>query len=280
MSDAPAAAWRSNLRRIGMAGTLLGLLVLIASMVLRIETVFDLQGVATSTLAPGVEKVIRLVHRMAASCVALLTLAAAVLCWMYGRSSRAAWLPVAWVAISTLTLSVIGPMTTGYRLPWVTIANVGFGMALLMGFWWLREIMLADADRWGRSDLFQRATVAAFVLHTATGAAASAALAQGARLPVLLHLMTLAIWLVLCGSMLLLPVADRCASRLRLALVALLGAQMLTGYLAMMPPQRAGALLLSHALLSPALALLLVSLFVRQNVWPAIRHSPPPVRSQ
>ncbi len=258
-------AWARWLRWIGAVGTLLAATVLVASMTLRLETSFALDGAAISSLAPGVERAIRLVHRLAASSVALLALAAAVICWIWRAFSRPVWMPVAWIGFSTLMLSVIGPMTPGYRLPLVTVANVSMGMLLLMAFWWLRETAYRPSHSRAVVGGFERAAMVAFVLHAATGAAASAALAQGGRLPVLLHLLTLTVWLVLAGSVWRNCRRSDGTEVWSFALLALVALQLLVGYLAMVPVNRTPTLLLAHALISPLLALCLVSLAVRRT---------------
>ncbi len=257
-------AWIRWLRWIGGAGTVLAAAVLAASMVLRLETTFPPDGAAISSLSPGVEHAIRVMHRLAASSVALLALAVAVICWIWRAFSRPVWVPAAWIGFSTLVLSVIGPMTPGYRLPLVTIANVAVGLQLLMAFAWLREVARPPTLMRTRCGGFERAAMVAFVLHSATGAATSAALAQGGRLPVLLHLVTLGAWLVLAGAVgWFRQDRDGLAVR-RTCLLALVALQSLIGYLALAPSERSLGLLLAHALISPVLALVLVSLAVRE----------------
>ena len=257
MTQQKMVSWERWLRRIGTSGALLGATVLVVSMVLRLESNFDPDGMAVSALSAGLEQGIRLLHRLAASGVALLALAAAVLCWMRRATSRFAWIPSMWVALATLVLSVIGPMTPGYRIAFITVANVGLGVVLVMAFWWLREVAGLPATRRGRYDGFQRTALLAFVLHAATGAATSAAMAQGGRLP-----LSLALWLVLAGAAWLQAAGGSSRADWRHALLALVALQTLTGYLSMSPDSRDVKYLLAHALLTPVLAMVLVSLAV------------------
>ena len=256
------------LQPIGAFGAVLALLILGASMFLRLATVFGPGDQAMSTLAPAIEQAARLVHRLSASGVAVLALGALVLSWRCRRPAMPLLQATAWVVASTVVLAVIGPLTTGYRIGMVTVANVTCGMVLLMAFWWLRESVAVLGTAPGRVDGFSWAALIAFVLHVATGAAASAWEMRGIRWPGFLHLGSLVLCIVLVGSIWLAARGHPATARWRAALAGLMGAQLLAGYVLMWQESHPFWLSFLHAMLSPLLAFTLVSLVVRGATRP------------
>lgn len=248
------------LQRIGTVGALLALLILAASILLRLSTVFDAQGHASSTLPALLEQSARRLHRLSASGVALLALGAVLLCWKC-RHVAAHWArPTAWVVVCTVLLAAIGPLTSGYRLGAVTVLNVSCGLLLLMSFWWLREAARLGLQRPAPLDNFSWAALAALLLQVASGASASAWAMQGLRWPTYTHLASVVLVLILCG-VILLDQFNRPGQRQRSGVVAgLLLAQILAGYVLMAQDSRTLGLSLLHALLAPLLAGALVSL--------------------
>lgn len=248
------------LQRIGAAGALLALLILAASILLRLATVFDAQGRSSSTLAPLTEQTVRMAHRLSASGVALLALWAVVLCWRCRRVAPQWARPTAWIVVSTLILAVIGPLTSGYRLGAITVLNVSFGVLLLMSFWWLREAALLGLSRPTPLDKFSWAVLAALMLQVLTGASASAWEMQGLRWPTFVHLACVVLVLILTGVVML----DQChrpwQRKRSFVVTSLLAAQVVAGYVLMAQDSRALGLSLFHALLAPLLAGALVSL--------------------
>lgn len=259
---ANSAATRSQiwLKRIGAAGALLALLILAASILLRLATVFDPVGHTSSSLAPLLEQTARLLHRLSASGVALLALSAVVLCWRC-RSKAPQWAkPTAWVVACTLLLALIGPLTSGYRLGAVTVLNVSFGLLLLMSFWWLREAARLGLCRPAPLDGFSWAALVALLMQVSSGAATSAWAMQGLQWPGFVHLASVAFVLILTGVVLF-DQFNRPGQRHRSLVVAgLLATQALVGYVLMAQDRRTLGLSLFHALLAPLLAAALVSL--------------------
>lgn len=264
----PAPTPSHWLRPIGAFGALLALLILGASMFLRLATVFGSDDQAMSTLAPAIEQAARLVHRLSASGVAVLALGALVLSWRCRRPAMPLLQATAWIVASTVVLAVIGPLTTGYRIGAVTVANVTCGMVLLMAFWWLREsvAVLGMAPR--PVDGFSWAALIAFVVHVGAGAAASAWEMRGIRWPGFLHLGSLVLCIILVGSMWLTTRGNPATTRWRTALAGLMGAQLLGGYVLMWQDPHPFWQSFLHAMLSPLLAIALVSLVVRGSIRP------------
>lgn len=249
-----------RLQRIGAAGALLALLILAASMLLRLATVFDAQGHASSTLPALVEQSARLLHRLSASGVALLALWAVLLCWQCRRVAPHWVRPTAWVVACTVVLAVIGPLTSGYRSGAVTVLNVSGGLLLLMSFWWLREAAGLGLTRPAALDRFSWAALAALLLQVASGASASAWAMQGLRWPAYLHMASVVLVLILCGVVLFDQRHKPWQYRRAVAVAGLLLSQLLAGYLLMAQDSRPLGLSVLHALLAPLLACALVSL--------------------
>lgn len=257
---APSRVW---LQRIGTLGSLLALAILGASMLLRLTTVLSADGQPLASLPTAPEYATRLVHRLAASGVAILALCAVVLCWTQRRSSSHMAKPVAWIVASTVILAVIGPLTPGYRLGVITVVNVTLGMLLLMAFWWLRESIASAATVRQPVAAFSWLVIIGFLLHVATGAAASAWEMHGVRWPAVVHLGSLLLWMILIGALLPGFHRQRWLDRRCWTVLGLLVLQLLLGYALMRQQPRPIWLSYSHAMLAPVLALALVSLVLR-----------------
>ena len=107
-----ATASVRSLRAIGAIGSILALTILGASVVLRLTTIFGTDGDALSQLSSEVENVIRMVHRLSASSVGILALAATVLGWKNRTLAPHLVKPIAWIVAAT-----DGDWSTTYR--WV-----------------------------------------------------------------------------------------------------------------------------------------------------------------
>ncbi len=251
------------LQRIGTVGAGLTLTILGASILLRLTTVFAVDGHTLSTLPPDVEVAIRLLHRLSASGVAMLALCAMILCWTERRSASHLAMPTAWIVAATFILALIGPLTPGYRLAVITIVNVSGGMVLLMAFWWLRESVASEAATRQPVAAISWAAIIVFIAHVATGAAASVWQMRGVRWPVFVHLGSLVLAVILIEALVLEFHRAHLRERLFARVAPVLGLQLLLGYVLAWQETRPVWLSFPHALLSPVLALALVSLVLR-----------------
>jgi len=274
LADAPMrmnSLSRDWMRRLGAVGAVLTFTILAVSMLLRIATVFTEDGRAISTLPPEVENAARLLHRVSASGIALLTLCTAALCWRHRRSAGHAIAPVAWIVVSTIVLSVIGPLTPGYRVGLITVLNVTVGMLMLVAFWSLRDCAAIEASEVFRSpDRLGQLALVAFLAHVATGAATSAGEMHGIRWLAFLHLALLMPAMALIVAVTVARRSEQAASRSIAALVVLLVLQLAFGYSLMKLDVRPLWLAFLHGLLSPLLAIALVSLGFRHPVGLAV----------
>ncbi len=264
MVEPSGASSAVALQRVGAIGAALALAILGASMLLRLTTEFAPDGHTQSVLAPAAEHATRLLHRLSASAVALLAIGAVWLCWKQRKSAVGVVGPTAWVVVATVVLAVIGPLTPGYRVAAITVLNVSVGMLLLMAFWWLREGAANGRGQFGPLDTLSRLTLACFVAHIATGAAASAYQMQGLHWPVWVHLGTAAACLALMAALLIEKRRSRALPRSGHALEYLVLMQLVLGAVLIWLDHRPLWLSFSHAMLSPLLAMALVS-FVRRN---------------
>jgi hypothetical protein len=161
----------------GLWGMLLTVVVLAASVFMRLTTAFDAAGEAVSTLPDAAETFARLAHRIAAMAVSILALLSAFAVVALRPVAPARLAAVGSVLALTVVLAVLGRYTTGYRIPGVTVGNVAGGMALACAFWWLREQALrADAPR--RVPL-EWAALAILLVQSGLGAAASSSAMRG-----------------------------------------------------------------------------------------------------
>ena len=250
------------LQWIGTCGTILALVILGASMLLRLATMFGVDGQPISTLPGTLEKVIRLSHRLAAAGVGILAVCAVGLGWIHRRSSWRVGRPISLIVATTVALAIIGPLTPGYRLAGITVGNVAGGMILLMAFWWLRERVATHPAPYGPAESLIRATLFVFLVHVATGAAASAQEMHGIRWFAFLHLATALLAIMFIGAILW----DRRGESLtigRMTATAVLLAEVALGGGLMWFDDRPIWLAFSHGMLSTMLAMALVSMAIR-----------------
>ena len=255
-----SASSRAWWRRIGALGALLALSILGASILLRLTSVLDPQGHASSTLAAPTEKAIRLLHRVCASSVALLALFAVALYWKQRQAALRMKQAVLGMVATTVILALIGPLTPGYRLAGVTVVNVGCGVLLLLSFWWLRESAAPDAAGNRPLDAFSWAAMVALLVQVGTGAAASAWEMHAVHWPALVHLASGLFCAILIGSVLLDQRSKPGTGGRRWVVAGLLAGQLLLGYLLMGQDERSVALSFVHAMLAPLLAGAFISL--------------------
>ena len=253
------------LKRIATAGSLLALTILGASILLRLGTVFDPTGQAISTFPEIMEYGLRLLHRLSASGVALLAICSVLICWSHRRSIAHLAKPTAWIVASTIALALIGPLTPGYRVEVITIANVVGGMLLLIAFWWLQASAATTPAIAGVVKPFAWVSLTSFLVLIATGAAASAHEMHGVHWPAVVHLCWLVFFIIPIGSLLRevhcqRPITRRCG-----ILVGLLALQMTLGYLLMGYGLRPLSLSFVHAMLSPLIAMVLVSIVLNAS---------------
>lgn len=251
---------------IGTAGSALALVILGVSILLRLTTVFADDGHAVSSLPAAIENALRLLHRLAASGVALLALWAVVLCWMRRPMVARAVMPTAWIVTATVILAAIGPLTTGYRFTVVTVTNVVAGTVLLMSFWWLRELLTATpAHRDSRDPLLIPALLV-FLAHVGLGAAASALDMRGIRWLAFIHMSSAVLVIVLVGALLWVRHGRTPLPWLVGTMTLLVAAQVALGLALMAADSRPLWLGFAHAMLSQLLAAGLVSFAVRDSI--------------
>ncbi len=178
-----------------LAGAALTLVVLAISVWLRVHTTADTAGGTRSVLGMSTQEVLRAAHRVAASAVGLVALAAAVLAWRQRPHASERWLALATILAATALLAWVGRLTPGYRLAWVTVANVTGSIALATAFWWLRPAPLGASGGTMAARGAALAALALVLLQSGLGAAASAAELQ--------RLATLGPWHVGAGPVVL-----------------------------------------------------------------------------
>jgi heme A synthase len=258
-----------RLRTIGTVGALLALVIVASSMLLRLSAFHGSDGQVVSTLPPTIETFLRLVHRLAASGIGLLTLAMTLIVWRY-RPLPGIWTkPIGWIVATTVALALIGPMTPGYRVSAVIVGNIFGGVLLLMSCWWLREVTVQAMPRPRQNHPLLRITVVLFLAHIATGAAASASAMHGLRGAAFIHLGTAVIATMFLGA-----AAWTCrhtATRPATVAASLLAAQVGLGFLLLTLPDRPLVLAFIHGVLTPLLAATLVSLACRSSGQPVSR---------
>jgi heme A synthase len=261
------------LRWIGALGAVLALTILAASILLRLTTVFGSDGVPLSVLSADTENAIRMVHRLAASSVGLLALAATLLYWVQRRVMPQAVKPVVWLVAATMLLAVIGPLTPGYRFNAVTVANVVAGTVLLASCWWLREALTVVRTSVAVAHPLLRVTFAVLFVHVGLGAAASAFEMHGTHWVAYVHSGSAMLTTLLIGSI----VWDRRQHPQLATLVGLmaclLAVQVVLGLVALWIVGRPVGLGFAHAMLSPLLVAGLVSVWVRDSS--VVRSVPP-----
>jgi heme A synthase len=261
MSPSPTG----GLRTIGALGSVLALAILGASILLRLNTQFGADGGPQSTLQPEYENTIRMVHRLAATSLGLLALAAAILCWIRRVKLPRAVQPVVWMVAATLLLAVIGPLTPGYRYSVVTIANVVAGTVLFAACWWLWETLIATPALVRTQLPVIRITLAIFLLHVALGAAASDFEMRGTHWVAFVHTGSAMLTTMLLGSILWDNRKNAQSARLVRAMAGLLSIQVALGLVSLWMVGRPVGLGFVHAMLSPLLLAGLVSLAERET---------------
>ncbi len=252
-------------RAIGTLGALLALAILGTSMLLRLATFFGTDGHAITTLSPGLEGALRLTHRLTASGVGLLAIYAVILCWTRRPLPSRVVKPIAWMVAATVFLAVIGPLTTGYQITAVTVSNVVGGMVLLMAFVWLRESVNFDALPRRPIEPLLRATIFVFLLHVATGAAASANEMHGIRWFAFLHLGTALLSAMFIGATLWDRRCDRSMAGRVVMATWTMAMLLVLGFAMTWLGARPIWLAFVHGMLSPLLAIALVSMAARDS---------------
>ena len=255
-SDSPSR-W---LQTIGTFGAVLALVILGASMLLRLTTIFGVDGHTISTLPTPVENAIRLAHRLAAAVVGLLALCVAIISWRRRPLPSFFVTPIAWIVVSTVMLAIIGPLTPGYRLTIVTVGNVVGGMILLMAFWWLRESVANKLLTRKPVEPLLLITILVFLAHIAAGAAASALEMRDVRWFAFVHIGTAILATMFVGASLWDRRRDVSIAGWTAATVGLMLLQMALGCALMWLGTRPTWLAYAHGMLSPLLAITLVSL--------------------
>lgn len=257
---------QNALRAIGTIGSILALLILGASMLLRLSTIFGTDGQTISTLPNAIENATRLTHRLAASGVGILAVWAVVLWWLRRPLPSSLRKPIIWVVAATVILAVIGPLTPGYRFTAVTIGNVVGGMVLLMAFWWLRESARLHALACKTVEPILRAAVFVFLAHVATGAATSVGEMHGSRSLVILHLCTALLSTMFIAGSVWHSRHETTLAPWCIAATTLLLAEIAIGCALVWLGVRPTGLMLVHGMLSPLLAVALVSLVTVDSI--------------
>ncbi len=258
LATTSSTLWR---QRLGKLGAALALAILGASVLLRLAT--ELTPEAHSVLPPALEQATRWLHRICASTVALLALGV-VLRYRLDRATGTAQLqPTLWIVATTVLLALIGPLTPGYRVAAITVLNVSLGVLLLMAFWWLRESAASDGAQRGPMGGLARGTLIAFIAHIATGAGASACQMLGLHWPVWLHLASAVLCLALLAALLIEKRRSGARAQAGKRLEYLLFTQLALGAVLLWLEQRPLGLSFAHAMLTPFLAMALVSLIQR-----------------
>lgn len=240
-------------------------------MLLRLSTEWAADGQAQSVLPPTVEHATRLAHRMAASGVSVVALCAVLLAWMQRRTDRRMVSTTAGLVAATVVLAGIGPLTPGYRVAAITVLNVGVGMVLLLAFWWMHESSARMPYQPWMLPRVARLAMAALILHTATGAAASAYRMQGLSWPAWVHLASAVLFI---GCLAALVIAQRrlqTPPKVRV-LRLLMASQVLLGICLFWLDHRPIWLNFTHAMLSPLLAVSLLG-FISSGVLQTLDHS-------
>lgn len=276
----PTSASARTLLAIGAAGSVLALIILGVSILLRLTTLLANDGPPGSALPATTENAMRLLHRLAASAVGLLAIWASALCWLRRPLRASAMLPTAWVVAATVLLAAIGPLTPGYRFTAVTVANVVGGTVLLMAFWWLREALVAAPTEIRARDPLLFPALLALVVHVGCGAAASALQMRGIRWVAFIHVGSAVLVVIFVGTLLWVRHGRPALTRLVSTMTLLLAAQVLLGIVLLGLEQRPVWLGFLHAMLSPLLAAGLVSIAVRDAAGgQSVQESPASSRS-
>ena len=174
-----AALSARRLSRLGAWGIALTLVVVAASALLRLGTTLDAGGNVSAELSAGLQRWVRPAHRLAASGVAIVALLAVVVAFASRPVGARRFAVLAAIAGLTTLLAILGPLTPGYGLAAVTIANAVGGIALACAFAWLDERASPFPAR--TVSLVAMGALALVLAHGALGTAASAAAMHGER---------------------------------------------------------------------------------------------------
>ena len=248
------------LKTLGTIGAALALTILGASVLLRLTTEFDPSGAPVSTLPASIEHAVRLTHRITASCVGLIAIAMAALCWRGRATLSHAFKPTAFVVAATVVLALIGPLTPGYRYASVTIANVVGGTVLLMACWWLREAATLGAAKAGGKSTMLVVAVLAFLIHIVSGAATSALHVRGMDWVAYVHIASALLFVFTAGEIFWVRLNHTQTTVLAVRLTAVLVLQIALGLFLMWQDRQPVWLAVVHALVSQIFAAGLVSL--------------------
>jgi heme A synthase len=262
-TQAPRALPARSLQAMGSVGAFMALAILAMSALLRLTTVFDADGHTISTLPAVAEDTARLIHRLAASTVGLLALAAPIVCWRYRKDVAQAVVPVAGIVAATLLLTLIGPLTPGYRFTIVTAATIVGGTALLASCWWLRERLANVRENRRAPGTLLKATLLVVFIHIVAGATASAFALRGIHGVSIVHQLSALLLIVLLGAILWDKGFQSQHPRLHTVMTWLLYAQLALGFTLLLAQGHLVWLALAHALCSPLLVAGLVSMAVR-----------------
>lgn len=255
-----ATRWMATLRWAGLIGAGLALVVLGASILLRMSSRFEPDGVLVSLLPPTLEQGARLVHRLAASTSGVL----ALLCVVVGIKTRRMHpefrMPIAVIAAMTLLLAAVGPLTPGYRHDWVTVCNVWGGTVLVASYWWL-HLLVVNGPTAPAHNVWLRWVLVTWLVHIALGAATSAQFMRGQHWLGFLHSALAMLTAVLLAASLREAWQSRHRPSLVRFLVGAFALQMMLGTVALWSDAVPVALGTLHALLSAALAMGMVALY-------------------
>jgi len=182
------------LLKICIIGTVLSVCILSASSTMRLMTTIDPEKNTVSLLALNLESVIRLVHRICASTVALISFAVLILSWQMKHLNIYVFRVATINALSVMTLAIIGTQTVGYKYGFVTLMNIVFGIAMLATFWWLSETISKPIEFEFKNDFsklsIKNKQINWLIFHIATGAATSAWYLYGIEWPIYIHFLT------------------------------------------------------------------------------------------
>ena len=245
---------------MGTAGAALALVILGASVLLRLTTEFDTSGAPISTLPSSIENAVRLTHRVTAAAVGLIAIALTWMCWRRKTNLSYAFSPTVGIVAATVLLAIIGPLTPGYRYATVTIANVVGGSILLMSCWWLRETSAyGNAQAIGKNNTVAVAMFL-FLTHIATGAATSALHVRGMDWVGYVHIGSALLFLFTAGEILWTRSGHPTSTKLANRMTGILLLQIAMGVLLMWLGRQPVWLAVVHALVSQIFAAGLVSL--------------------
>ena len=254
------------LAAMGTAGAALALVILGASVLLRLSTEFDSSGVPVSTLPAAIENAVRLTHRITAASVGLIAIALTLMCWLRKAELSYAFKPAAGIVAATILLAVIGPLTPGYRYASVTIANVVGGSMLLMACWWLREASNSCTRPTIGSHTTVLVALISFLSHIGTGAATSALHIRGLDWVVYVHIASAMLFLFSAGDVLWVRSRHPSKSKLAIHLTGILLLQIAMGAILLWLDRQPVWLAVLHALISQIFAAGLVSIAMRAEL--------------